>query len=287
MRKLQNIIIFIVLITCNIACKNTNRSFTSMPPELDSVIAKYIANHPDNEIYDLIFESRNGKQFFTLQCSSDLYNSDYVDGCFMREGKIIVYWSVNKSWKDSLLHIRKEEQCLDSLAKYTDFAKNDVINDASYNPLTYRILSINQYREVVASDWEYPKPACDSNVIKSSALNTIINNYINTNGSPTIVYLRFNKVNGDTFVAVGKDCVYDQESFSGMFYRDDRVVVVYSVDNVDNMDIIDKQSMLPIQEMCDYKTRKSKTSFSLEEKYRIVSKEVIDSISDMNLWWKI
>ena len=92
MRKLQNIIIFIVLITCNIACKNTNRSFTSMPPELDSVIAKYIANHPDNEIYDLIFESRNGKQFFTLQCSSDLYNSDYVDGCFMREGKIIIYW---------------------------------------------------------------------------------------------------------------------------------------------------------------------------------------------------
>ena len=284
MKKLIYILILcIILIACNNNC-----SFTTIPPELDSIIERYIANYPNNEIYDLIFESRNGKQFFTLQCSSSCYNSDYLDGCFMREGKIIVYWAVNNSWKDSLLHIQEEEQCHDSLAKYTDLAKNDFFYDAPYNPLTYRILSVSQYREADESDWAYPKPACDSNVIRSSALNTIVNDYINTNDSPTIVYIRFSKVNGDTFVSIGHDYEYCQEAFSGMFYRDERIVVIYDIGNINDMDIIDKQAMLPIREIDAYKTKKRKNPLSTEEKYKIISNEVLEPISYYNSnWFKI
>ena len=94
--------------------------------------------------------------------------------------------------------------------------------------------------------------------------------------------MRFSKLKGDYFVSIGQDDVYDPETFSGMFYRDERVVVVYSIVNIDNMDIIDKQLMLPIQAMCDIKAKKREYPRIPEEKYRIVSKDVIEYISYYN-----
>lgn len=275
------LILFMTLIACN---KNSKFKIPVIPSELDSILDIYIKNNPKNDIYYLIFESRCGKQFFTLQCSSSSYSSDYMDGCFMREGKLIVYWSVNKSWKDSLLHIQ-EEQCFDSLAKYNNMAGTDGNYDFSYNPKTYRILSVNQYREAVQSDWEYPTPACDSNIIRSTALNTIVNDYINTNKSSAIVSLRFSNLNGDTFVSIGHDYEYDPKSFSGMFYRDERIVVIYSIESINGMDIIDKQSLLPIQAIKDYKTRKRKYPRYPENKYKIISKNVLEPISFYNNIW--
>ena len=210
-----------------------------------------------------------------------------MDGCFMKKGKIIIFYSINKSWKDSLLHISQEALCFDSLMKYTDFSKIDMNYDAPSNPLTYRILSISQYRKANNSDWSYPELACDSNVICSSALNNIINDYINTNNSPNIVYLRFCNLDGANFVAIGQDYVYDSEAFSGMFYRNERIVVIYSIDKLKNLDIIDKRSLLPIQTICDYKSLKRKNPIG-EKKYRIMSKESIESISfDNQLWMNI
>ena len=261
-----------------------NGSIVTISPVLDSILNEYIDNNPNNKIYYLMFENRCNKQFFTLQCSSDCYDSNFMDGCFMKKGKIIIFWSVNKSWKDSLLHIPQEKFCFDSLAKYTDFSKTDMCYDAPYNSLTYRILSANHYKKAEDSDWSYPKPACDSNVISSSALNNIVNDYINTNNSPSIVYLRFSNLNGANFVSVGQDYVYDSKAFSGMFYRNERIVVIYSIDNIKNLNIIDKRSLLSIKTICDYKSLKRKNTIG-EKKYRIVSKEIIESISFNNKIW--
>ena len=278
------IIISIILTACN---KNTNKCFMAISPELDSILDEYIDKYSNNKIYYLIFENRCKKHFFTLQCSSDCYDSNFMDGCFIKKGKIIIFWSVNKSWKDSLLHIPQEELCFDSLAKFTDFAKTEMDYDAPYNAQTYRIISVNKYRKATDSDWSYPESACDSNVICSSALNNILNNYINTNNSPIITYLRFSNLNGDDYVSIGKDYTYDSEAFSGMFYRNERIVVVYSIDILKNLDIIDKRSLLPIQTICDYKSLKRKNPIG-EKKYRIMSKESIESISfDNQLWMNI
>ena len=186
--------------------------------------------------FNIVFENRNHKQFFYLQSYPDFYDGNFVDGCFIKNGKIIIFWSVNKSWKDSLLHIPQEELCFDSLAKYSEINKVGVHFDGSPNHLTYRILSVNKYRKAEDSDWSYPEPACDSNVISSAALNKIVNDFINTNDSPTITYLRFSNVNGDNFVSIGYDIVYNPETFSGMFYRNGRIVIVYSLDNIRNLD---------------------------------------------------
>lgn len=286
MKKLTIIIYLSILLTgCD---RKSNNSISTMPPELGIVLDEYIANNPKNDIYYMIFENRNDKQFFTLQCSSDCYDSKFVDGCFMRNGKIIVYWSVNQSLKDSLLHISEEELCFDSLSKYTDFSKTEMNYDAFYNPQTYRILSVSQYRIATDSDWAYSKTACDSNVIRSSVLNKIVNDYINTNNSPNIVYLRFSNMNGDNYVSIGHDYVYDPELFSGMFYRDKRIVVVYSVDKIKNLDIIDKQSMLPIKTISDYKSHKREFPQFPETKYRIKTKENMETISfDDGIWMTI
>lgn len=274
--------ICVVMISCN---QKGNGSFATMPPELDSILDKYIAENPKRKVFDIIFENRNHKQFFTLESYPDFYDGNFVDGCFMKNGKIIIFWSVNKSWKDSLLHIPQEELCFDSLEKYEDVNKGDVQFCGSPNSLTYRILSVNKYKKADESDWSYPEPACDNNVISSTALNKVVNDVINTIDSPPITYLRFSNVNGDNFVSIGYDFVYNPETFSGMFYRNGRIVVVYSLDNIRNLDIIDKESLLPIQTISDYRALKRKFPRFSEKKYRIVSKEKMERITCDNSIW--
>lgn len=283
MRKIiTTTLLCIVLIACN---RNGSSFSAMMPPELDSILDKYIAENPKRNVFNMLFYNFNNKQFFTLQSSSGYYDSNYVDGCFMKNGKIIIFWSVNNSWKDTLLHIPQEELCFDSLANYSDFNKVPVDYDVPENSLTYRILSKNKYRKAEESDWSYPEPACDSNVISSSALNKIVNDFINTNDSPIITYLRFSNVNGDNFVSIGYDIVYNPETFSGMFYRNGRIVVVYSLDNIRNLDIIDKESLLPIQTISDYRPLKRNFPRFPEKKYRIVSKEKMERITSDNSVW--
>ena len=286
MRKIITIILLcIALIACN---RNGSNSSAMMPPELDSILDVYIANNPKRNVFNIVFENRNHKQFFSLQSYPDLYDSNFVDGCFMKNGKIIIFWSINKSWKDSLLHIPQEKLCFDSLANYSDVNKGGVHFDGSPNHLTYRILSVNKYKRAEESDWSYPEPACDNNVISSKALNKIVNVFINTNDSPTITYLRFSNVNGDNFVSIGYDIVFNPETFSGMFYRNERIIVVYSIDNIRNLDIIDENSLLPIQRISDYRPMKRKFPRFPEKKYRIVSKEKMERItSDNNIWMDI
>ena len=283
MRKIITIILLcIALIACN---RNGSNSSAIMPPELDSILDEYIANNPKRNVFNIVFENRNHKQFFYLQSYPDFYDGNFVDGCFIKNGKIIIFWSINKSWKDSLLHIPQEELCFDSLAKYKDVNKGDAHFDGSPYHLTYRILSVNKYRKAEDSDWSYPEPACDSNVISSAALNKIVNDFINTNDSPTITYLRFSNVNGDNFVSIGDDIVYNPEKFSGMFYRNGRIVVVYSLDNIRNLDIIDRKSLLPIQTISDYRSMKRKFPRFPEKKYRIVSKGEMERIASYNSIW--
>ena len=283
MRKIITIILLcIALIACN---RNGSNSSAMMPPELDSILDEYIANNPKRNVFNIVFENRNHKQFFSLQSYPDLYDSNFVDGCFMKNGKIIIFWSINKSWKDSLLHIPQEKLCFDSLEKYKDVNKVGVHFDGSPNHLTYRILSANKYRKAEESDWSYPESACDSNVISSAALNKIVNDIINTIDSPPITYLRFSSVNGDNFVSIGYDIVYNPEKFSGMFYRNGRIVVVYSLDNIRNLDIIDRKSLLPIQTISDYRSMKRKFPRFPEKKYRIVSKGKMERIASYNSIW--
>lgn len=283
MRKIiTTTLLCIALIACN---RNGSNSSAIMPPELDSILDKYIAENPKRKVFDIIFENRNHKQFFTLESYPDFYDGNFVDGCFMKNGKIIIFWSVNKSWKDSLLHIPQEELCFDSLEKYEDVNKGDVQFCGSPNSLTYRILSVNKYKKADESDWSYPESACDSNVISSTALNKVVNDVINTIDSPPITYLRFSNVNGDNFVSIGYDIVYNPETFSGMFYRNGRIVVVYSLDNIRNLDIIDRKSLLPIQTISDYRALKRKFPRFSEKKYRIVSKEKMERITCDNSIW--
>lgn len=286
MRKIITIILLcIALIACN---RNGSNSSDMMSPELDSILDVYIANNPKRNVFNIVFENRNHKQFFYLQSYPDFYDGNLVDGCFMKNGKIIIFWSVNKSWKDSLLHIPQEDLCFDSLANYSDVNKGGVHFDGSPNHLTYRILSVNKYKRAEESDWSYPEPACDNKVISSKALNKIVNVFINTNDSPTITYLRFSNVNGDNFVSIGYDIVFNPETFSGMFYRNERIIVVYSIDNIRNLDIIDENSLLPIQRISDYRPMKRKFPRFPEKKYRIVSKEKMERItSDNNIWMDI
>ena len=187
MRKIITIILLcIALIACN---RNGSNSSAIMPPELDSILDEYIANNPKRNVFNIVFENRNHKQFFYLQSYPDFYDGNFVDGCFIKNGKIIIFWSINKSWKDSLLHIPQEELCFDSLAKYKDVNKGDAHFDGSPYHLTYRILSVNKYRKAEDSDWSYPEPACDSNVISSAALNKIVNDFINTNELSLCIHL--------------------------------------------------------------------------------------------------
>lgn len=89
MKKISTLLVIsTILIACN---NNNNNCFMAISPKLDSILDEYIDKNPNNKIYYLIFENRCNKQFFTLQCSSDCYDSHFVDGCFMKKGKIIIF----------------------------------------------------------------------------------------------------------------------------------------------------------------------------------------------------
>ena len=73
-----------------------------------------------------------------------------------------------------------------------------------------------------------------------------------------------------------------------MFYRNGRIVVVYSLDDIRNLDIIDKKLLLPIQTINDYRPLKGEFPRFSEKKFRIVSKGKMERItSDNSIWMDI
>lgn len=272
MRNILSIIILITLASCHF---DNLHNDNYIQPELDSVITEFIKKHPEDSIYTLSFYKFNNKHFFDIYCSGTYYDSNFIDVCFYKNNKIIVAWSINNSLMDSLINIPPSNQCYDSLKKFNDRNESELMySDKNVYAESYRILGSNDYRIANKSDYALSDTAHSSNVIKSQAVNRILNDYLNSY-YPHIAYLRFDTLYGRDYMWISNDFVYDKEAFSGMFYRDGRIVVLYDLNRLKTQDLIDKTQLLPITELKDYKAVKRKYARFQEYRYIVASKEKI------------
>lgn len=176
---------------------------------------------------------------------------------------------------DSLINIPPSNQCYDSLKKFNDWNESELMySDKNVYAESYRILGSNNYRIANKSDYALSDTAHSSNVIKSKAINRILNDYLNSY-YPHIAYLRFDTLYGRDYMWISNDFVYDKEAFSGMFYRDGRIVVLYDLNRLKTQDLVDKTQLLPITELKDYKAVKRKYARFQEYRYIVASKEKI------------
>ena len=272
---MRNIILVFNLITLASCHFDNLHNDNYIQPELDSVITEFIKKHPEDSIYTLSFYKFNNKHFFDIYCSGIYYDSNFVDVCFYKNNKIIVAWSINNSLMDSLINIPSSNQCYDSLKKFNDWNESELMySDKNVYAESYRILGSNNYRIANKSDYALSDTAHSSNVIKSKAINRILNDYLNSY-YPHIAYLRFDTLYGRDYMWISNDFVYDKEAFSGMFYRDGRIVVLYDLNRLKTQDLVDKTQLLSITELKDYKAVKRKYARFQEYRYIIASKEKI------------
>lgn len=278
MRNILSIIILITLASCHF---DNLHNDNYIQPKLDSLITEFIEKHPKDSIYSLFFYQNNNKQFFNIQCSDTHYDSRFVDACFVKNGKIITLCSINNSLMDSLINIPPSNQCFDLLKKYNNSNEEDrepMCCDIDGHMTSYRILKLNVYRKTKDSDFICTDSVRSCNVLKSQAINRVLNDYLNLCWTD-IAYLRFDMQNGTDYMIIGDDYVYDKETFSGMFYRDGRIVVIYDLNKLTNQELIDRSQLLPVTELKYYKAIHRKKAKFYERKYEILSKEKIVKLS--------
>lgn len=281
---MRNILFSFIIITLASCHFDNLHNGNYIQPELDSAITEFIEKHPEDSIYSLIFYQNNNKQFFNIQCSGTHYDSRFVDVCFVKNGKIITVCSINNSLMNSLINISPSNQCFDLLKKYNNSNEEDsepVCYDIDNCIISYRILKLNEFRITNDSDFICTDSVRSCNVVKSQAINRVLNDYLNSRLTD-ITYLRFNTQGGTDYMTIGDDYVYDKDAFSGMFYRDGRIVVIYDLNKLSYQELIDKTQLLPVTELKYYKAIHRKKAKFYERKYEIISKEKIVKHS---LWY--
>lgn len=236
-------------LACN-EYKNKDSFFIN--ESLDAILSNYIRENNEQKIFYLFFFRKFDRTFVTIQRSGKYYNSDYTDGVFYKNNKFICYYSINKALADSYIHIPYKLQCIDSLKKYTNVKRVLVNNDASPAPRTYILTNKHDFILAKASDLMCKTKAHDTNIIKDKQINTILNHFINEN-EPIITYIRFKHIRKNLYMCIGNDLTYERKDFVGMFYRDKRVVVVYSDRKRADCDIIENSKLYGLKDMSEYR----------------------------------
>ena len=260
-------ILFVCLVMLQLACngyKNEDSFFIN--ESLDSILSDYIKEKKTNKIFYLFFCRSLDRIFVTIQCSGKCYNSDYIDGVFSKNGKLICYYSINKTLADSYIHIPYKLQCVDSLKKYTNVKKELVNNDVSPAPRTYILFNKHDFVLAKASDFVSKTKAHDTTVVKNKQINQILNNFINEN-EPIITYIRFKHIKKNLYVCVGNDLTYEKKDFVGMFYRNKRVVVVYSDRKRADSNIIENGKLHGLEEMSEYRMMHREIQYGIRDIY--------------------
>lgn len=251
-------------------------------PQFDSILNAYLENNPEDSIYSITFFKQNSCNFFTIQGSDIYYDSDFIDGCFEVNNKIITYCSLNKTISDSLLINPNNDIHLKSLQKFTDWKDVTMYNDRPDKSLTYKIISKNNIVPAEMIDFKKTNEALGTNCVSNNALNIVLNKQINEGGS-LITYLRFHNINGINYVCIGQDFTLDRQICKGVFYRNEYPVAVYVVGNMTDIPFIDKSQLKPVQEFSQYRYLHRNYPIFPEQRYRIKDNELLDVDEKTNM----
>lgn len=272
------LIFYFLLFGC---CKQPNAG-EPIDASLANILSEFIKENPNNKIYQLIFFNIEGRQFFQLGESDNLFDKEILDGCFMFNNKIICYSSYNNSYVDSLINTSKVHKCYDALKECYEKHENLANYDRVLKAKTYRVISRCKIRIAFSEELKYSTHACDSNVIKNEAINNVLNTYLNKNDF-FITYIRFKKFDKKFYFSIGQDIGYDKD-FSGLFLRNNRIVVLYSIDESPR-NCIDIPYLKPVSYISDYKCIHREFPVFGQKMYKIVNNKKVKKIDHSDRIW--
>lgn len=223
--------IFVLLLFC---CCEQKYNGLRISDGLETVLSDYIERYDTDSIIRVEFYKIKD-HVNMLVFHEPYYDKNYVDGCFKKQGKLIVYHCDYEGLADSLImpynSINK-----DLLKKYKFWTLSDY--DGNRDLCEYHILSKDKIIKNSKKNIIYNNSITNTDGIYSPAINKILNEKLNSNGS-LVTSLHFASVKGKDYVCINSGRFYDYKNLYGCIIRDERMITLHSVDKISYKNIID------------------------------------------------
>lgn len=275
MKHLYSIILFVFVLS---ACSHRNKDNDVVCPKLGVIIDSFISHHSADS-YFVILSKIDDMEVLNISTALG-YNSKYIDGYFFRKGKLITYCIFYKDW-NNIIKINNTNKFEDTIPKYSDMA--NVLCNFEPIGITYRIMSKDSFKIMTQRDFTSVKKqymASGNNGINSKPLNKAINTYINNHKSE-LYQLRFNELNGQKYVSIRGSQTFDQNKTDGFIYRNNHVIILYSIGKVIKMGILNSKDIITMTDTLPYKNVVMEGwDMPYPQKYKILSKDSIVDVTD-------
>ena len=192
----------LALLSC---CNKYKNNEIIIADSLDELLEEYISQHEEDSIIMLDFwKTENHIDMVVLH--EPYYDKDMIDGCFEKQGKLIVFHSDFNGLLDSLITPSNSINEM-LLSKYKPWPKG-LFYDGHYDACSYCIINKDSIIKVDHLLHCYNKKATGTDGINSTILNEIINKELNSNCN-LITSLQFAKIDNDIYMYVNSDRLYD------------------------------------------------------------------------------
>lgn len=277
MKKTFFIIYILAIFTC---CDNSSKKDTQIVDSLDRLLSNYISQHEEDSIITLDFwKTENHIDLVVLH--EPYYHKDMVDGCFEKQGKLIIFHSDYEGLLDSLI-IQSDSNDKSLLSKYESWPKG-VMYDGNYDASFYCVLSKDSIIPEDGFLHFYKQEAISTAGINSPALNKIINTELNSDCN-LITSLYFGKIDNEVYLCVKSDRFYESKNLDGCLFRDGRMLTLHSINVLSNRDIIDTSFVKNnLSMLAKYKRKPEESIVKVKGRnncYKIVSEDIIIPIKN-------
>ena len=283
-----------IIIFIGLSCICNGQSFNDsvLCPQLDSLLSKYIDENKRNySVVQINFVEYGGVDFVSFYDRTD-YDSQFMDGYFYKDGKLITFYSIDTRPRNNYINYKKTFCLKDSIPDYYHDCPVGCTQLSNYesHPKLYLIHSKEYIEEVenVKSPSVKWQKAVGSNAINHKKLNSIINDYINNNYYMLYV-LRFNKVDNCFYVSINGASAYDRNEIKAYFFRNGHLVVIYDMNMIPYQDLIVEDEIIQFEDnIKNYRGATMYPDFKNippPQKYKFISRNKIKRVSLSNKSW--
>lgn len=233
---IKNSLLFLCVILASflISCNKHEYNDIEIAEQLDKVLTGYIDKYGTDSVIRVSF-SKAENHIDMLIYHEPFYDKNYVDGCFEKQGKLIVYHSDYEGLVDSLItpYYSKNKDLLDKYKKWV-LADADINRDFQ----EYCILAKDKIVQDPDIKHVYSQKVISEDGVLSPAVNRLINERLNSNGClVTSVY--FSSKDNEDYLYINSGRLVDYKNLYGCIERGNRIVTFHSVEKLRNKNIVD------------------------------------------------
>ena len=281
---MKKLLLFLILALVLIGCVSSNNTTNrNMCPVLDSIMNIFTNKCKDDKIFHIKFYRINHSDIISIS-NAYAYDKNFVDGYFFYKDRLVTYCFFDNREREDIIYT---ENCLDFTDTITGYSEKSTIV-ADFEPYNekYLLRSTTEIKplepQYIQKNWEL---ATDTNVINNTSLNCLLNDYINKN--PSVLYdLRFNYIGKNYYVSITGREYYDSNN-SGYFIRNGHLVVIYSLENIQNTNLLQVDELRnDNRNLLNYRKAQIELwTMPYTQKYQFFKGDSIKQIpNDINAW---